>query len=311
MSTHSLLQGLQLHEPYHFVQETDPGAVGSAKYWLKVSTGIVKRRNADNNGWDAIGGASLVDPTTTKGDLIARGASAIDRLPVGTDGQILVADSGESLGLVWADAAGATPDWVSESPNTPPGSPNAMDDEFQGSTLNVKWTWNNQGGATAVVGNGVLLMNAPTSTTNSLRSITQALPAAPWEFTARIGRTGPFVNHLFSGLMLRESGTDKRVSIHTGTDTNDRINSYSWSDATTVALALAHIVMSQTEVFLRIARAGTTLTYSYSFNGFKYATLYTELITASFTSAPNQIGIVTNADGADASTVAQWFRRTL
>lgn len=46
-------------------------------------------------------------PTTTKGDVIVRGASADSRLPVGTDGQVLTADSNEALGVKWADAAGA------------------------------------------------------------------------------------------------------------------------------------------------------------------------------------------------------------
>ena len=47
------------------------------------------------------GGSS---PTTTKGDLIVRGMSADGRLPVGTDGQIPYADSGETLGIRWGDA---------------------------------------------------------------------------------------------------------------------------------------------------------------------------------------------------------------
>lgn len=54
MSTHRLLTGTQLHEPYHYVQESDPGSVGSNLYWLQVSTGNVKRRNSANSAWDSI-----------------------------------------------------------------------------------------------------------------------------------------------------------------------------------------------------------------------------------------------------------------
>lgn len=44
--------------------------------------------------------ASELNPTTTKGDLV--GFSTVEaRIPVGTDGQVLTADSGEALGVKW------------------------------------------------------------------------------------------------------------------------------------------------------------------------------------------------------------------
>ncbi|HET8627455.1 MAG TPA: hypothetical protein VFL91_08545 [Thermomicrobiales bacterium] len=51
----------------------------------------------------------LADPTTTKGDLIARGASAPPtRLPVGADGDVLIADATQATGLRWGAPAAAT-----------------------------------------------------------------------------------------------------------------------------------------------------------------------------------------------------------
>jgi hypothetical protein len=66
--------------------------------------------------WPKITGAPsfVVDPTTTKGDLIVRGLMgsppqlAITRLPVGTDGQVLSADSSQTLGLRWIAPASGT-----------------------------------------------------------------------------------------------------------------------------------------------------------------------------------------------------------
>lgn len=47
---------------------------------------------------------------TTKGDLLVYGADGLQRLPVGTDGQVLTADSTVSAGIKWADAEGGGTD---------------------------------------------------------------------------------------------------------------------------------------------------------------------------------------------------------
>lgn len=50
--------------------------------------------------------AKLTSPLTTKGDIIVRDASTEVRVAVGTNGQVLTADSAEASGVRWADAAG-------------------------------------------------------------------------------------------------------------------------------------------------------------------------------------------------------------
>ncbi len=49
--------------------------------------------------------SASASPTTTKGDVIARGTSADERVAVGTNGQVLSADSAESAGVKWVDPA--------------------------------------------------------------------------------------------------------------------------------------------------------------------------------------------------------------
>jgi hypothetical protein len=48
-----------------------------------------------------------LSPTTTKGDIIANSGTSNIRVPVGTDGQILVADSTQTSGVKWTTVSGA------------------------------------------------------------------------------------------------------------------------------------------------------------------------------------------------------------
>jgi len=76
----------------------DPGATTGATRYLR-----------EDATWAIPSGAGggMTDPTTTLGDLIVRGAAAPTRLGVGTNGQVLTADSTQTLGLKWATPAAA------------------------------------------------------------------------------------------------------------------------------------------------------------------------------------------------------------
>ena len=55
----------------------------------------------DGSSWVAVGGGGLTSPLTTKGDIWVYGTGDT-RLPVGTDGHTLVADSGAATGLAYS-----------------------------------------------------------------------------------------------------------------------------------------------------------------------------------------------------------------
>jgi hypothetical protein len=62
----------------------------------------------NGSAWVAVGGGGLTSPLTTKGDIWVYGTGDT-RLPVGTNGHTLVADSVETTGLKWvAPASGST-----------------------------------------------------------------------------------------------------------------------------------------------------------------------------------------------------------
>lgn len=73
--------------------------------YLRTNGEIWKKlTGAGNTGWVRILDAALVD---AKGDLLVGTAdNVVARLPVGADGQVLVADSAEDEGVKWDDVAG-------------------------------------------------------------------------------------------------------------------------------------------------------------------------------------------------------------
>lgn len=70
------------------------------------------------SAWVAVGGSS--SPLTTKGDLFGYSTTNA-RVPVGTNGQVLTADSAEALGVKWASPA-ASGGWTSLASGSLSGS---------------------------------------------------------------------------------------------------------------------------------------------------------------------------------------------
>jgi hypothetical protein len=99
-----------------------PAAATAGRLYYSTDSGVLERDTS--SAWVVIGASAhgqlsglvsgdphtqylLESTATTKGDLLAAtGSAAITRLPVGTNGHVLTADSGEATGIKWA-AAGA------------------------------------------------------------------------------------------------------------------------------------------------------------------------------------------------------------
>lgn len=308
MGIHSQYSGSELHQPYHFIQESDPGAVGAGLFWLQISTGNVSRRNDANTSWVGIGGTAPA-PLTTKGDLYSFSTSPA-RLPVGTNGQVLTADSTQALGVKWASNA-ALPDWISLSPDNPPVSPNAKDDEFTGSSLDVKWTWLNQGSASvALNSSSIAQFLVDTTGSRKIRAITQAVPTAPWTVTCKImsgvqpassaassSGTG-FGSLNASGLCLYSSSSSKLTTLYLTFDTAWRAYSQRFTNVTTIDPSTPtqfyfDNLKQQQWYWLRISNDSTHYNYYISYDGIFYYQFGQETIGAFLTAT--DVGICMDA----------------
>lgn len=73
----------------------------------EINAGQIVEVVYDGTNYQLIGGSGATSPLTTKGDLF--GHSTVDaRIPVGTDGQVLTADSTQALGVKYATPPSAT-----------------------------------------------------------------------------------------------------------------------------------------------------------------------------------------------------------
>lgn len=75
---HKNFSGAEAVHPAAYVQSTDPGAVGAAKFWVDTSIGsgtvdapyALKKRNTANTAWEYVGGLtdlSISGPATGEG----------------------------------------------------------------------------------------------------------------------------------------------------------------------------------------------------------------------------------------------------
>ena len=86
---------------------TQSGAVQLTDSTSSTSTTTAATPNSVKSAYDLANGAVAKSTYTTKGDIVAAtAASTISRLGVGTNGQVLTADSTAATGIKWATPAG-------------------------------------------------------------------------------------------------------------------------------------------------------------------------------------------------------------
>jgi hypothetical protein len=238
-------------------------------------------------------------------------------LAAGTSGQVLQTN-GSGAAPSWVTPSGgggggSVPNWVTKSPDTPPASADAMDDEFDAGSLDAKWTWVNQSTATATLSNSCLVLYDPAHSGDNKRYIYQAAPSTPWEFTAKVSLVGKIGNFLSGGLIFSDS-TGKIIEYSMGVDGNPMIAVIHYNSPSSFS-GYASTLSPQpiSCMYLKVKNDGTNLIFSFCFDGVGFLPQYSESRTAFLSSGPTRVGLFVDANntGADALISSDWFRRTL
>lgn len=253
--------------------------------------------------WATPGGSS---PLTTKGDVYVYG-TADDRLPVGTNGHVLTADSAQSLGVKWAAASGGgtAPYWVENHPLTPPTSPNAKDEEWDdttgmsGPTNGLDSSWTAFGASqTLAYANAKLIITgtAAGSATPNMTGLYKTAPSTPYTVTTVIYiPTEEIYNYTLLG--LRRGSTDKMVAMVFADETNDYFQKRTYmryNSVTSFSGQVGSTNVTVRELWVRIANDGTNVTASYSYSGVEgsFVTQNSETLATHFSGTnPDQIFI--------------------
>lgn len=278
-------------------------------------------------GWQTPGGGgSYTPPVNTKGDLF--GYSTVPaRVPVGTDGDVLTADSSAARGVSWQTPSGgggssATFMNGNVTVDSHPASPSARDDEFEATTLDAKWTWLNQNTATATFnGSGAIKITSSTQTAAEVNAITQSLLAVTaWDYRAKVSQTIPtsFNN---GGIILLESATGKIVRLtifDNGGNPNYDITTFSNATTQVGSLASGAIALPLSLgttigwYYQRVQLVSGTYVWQVSFTGEEesFVTVYSFAPTAWFTSAADTIGLYVSGQNSGTPSIMRvdWFR---
>jgi hypothetical protein len=195
-----------------------------------------------------------------------------------------------------------------------PAFSSPIDDEFSGLSFDAnKWAWLNQGAATAVLRNGVLILEAPASATRSIRSILQTMPAGDFTVTARVRMSAAVaVTAQAAGIVVRNSGGAKLLVWELTYDSFLRLYVQRLTNSTTFSATLGSASSITTQpVYMRVKRVGTNLTFQHSFSGVDWWDYVTEAEATFLAAAVDQVGLFADSQSSTiVRNICDWFRVT-
>ena len=209
---------------------------------------------------------------------------------------------------------GSLPAWITDNPDNPPTSPDSMDDEFEGSSLDSKWTTQNMQTAVHTVAHGLINIASPSTGTShrAIGVIEQPLPSGTWKFRCKVFRNYPYLNYPTFCFGVRDGDTNKTrylgwIDHTTNGVITDFFSPAGW-DGYSGENAKGMNIYTREAYFEIEHTADNVIHYRTSSDGWNYVELYS-VTDASYTTNPQFIGIGVYAYTAVVSISLDWFRR--
>ena len=202
-----------------------------------------------------------------------------------------------------------------------PAIPGGLDDEFNGVSLDTtRWSWFNQGGASASLGNSLAMLQAPPNTGQDARGIYQTTPARPWTVIAKLVALdmASYSNYALVGILLVD-GSGKAVTCAMSVrSTNPTFgfdisywNSGSlWNHSATAVLDTMPTVVFP--LYFKVQDDGTNITCSISRTGTMYFQVGEVNRTQWLPSGPQGVGLLigSNLSNQVVAGTYEYFRQT-
>ena len=195
----------------------------------------------------------------------------------------------------------------------PPAVPHLMDDEFNDSVMDSKWSWINQG-TSVWKENGRYGAMDLLSGGDHTRLLIQQAPAGDFTASAKLTVLGPKANYFSFGICLYNSANSRRIVFGKCCR-----NGYSGIQAikltsNTAFYSDAYLNGGWDSIFIyvRIRKVGASYSLDMSADGDFWWQVYTETI-SSFLSAISHVGVGyhrNNTSGVTYQGRCEWFRVT-
>jgi hypothetical protein len=163
-------------------------------------------------------------------------------------------------------------------------------------------TWENQGGSTIVVANGVEIFKPAVTGTRMLLVSTPGTPfIIEFEVFPGLVSGGSGTN---IGVCFRESATGKIIGLFWRGDAIVQVNSYSATSTFQANLFTSSaFAWRPRPLFFRLQNDATNVIFEYSGDGAEWVVAVSQLLTAHFTTAPNQYGYFSDSTASGEQSV--------